>query len=175
LQDPKWKGALGIEAFNQSWFGTLLSEMGEEQGLKVFNNIVATNGISARKGHSLLTMLVSSGEVPLALTTYSWIPEQLKAKGAPVDYVSLQPLIAQVSTIAMLKKAPNPNAAVLLYDFLLSDGQKILGDDNFIATSKKIQNPFTGVALKFVDPGQALDTQAKWQRNFEETFTKRAK
>ena len=175
LQDPKWKGALGIEAFNQSWFGTLLTEMGEEQGLKVFNNIVATNGISARKGHSLLTMLVSSGEVPLALTTYSWIPEQLKAKGAPVDYLALQPLIAQASTIAMLKKAPNPNAAVLLYDFLLSDGQKILADDNFIPTSKKIQNPFTGVALKFVDPGLALDTQAKWQKNFEETFTKRAK
>ena len=61
------------------------------------------------------------------------------------------------------------------YDFLLSDGQKILADDNFIPTSQKIQNPFTGVALKFVDPGLALDTQAKWQKNFEETFTKRAK
>jgi iron(III) transport system substrate-binding protein len=175
LQDPKWKGALGIEAFNQSWFGTLLAEMGEEQGLKIFNSIVATNGISARKGHSLLTMLVSSGEVPLALTTYSWIPEQLKLKGAPVDYFALQPLIAQTSAIAMLKKAPNPNAAVLLYDFLLSDGQKILADDHFIPTSKKIQNPFTGMTLKFVDPGEALDMQAKWQKNFEETITKRVK
>jgi iron(III) transport system substrate-binding protein len=175
LQDPKWRGALGIEAFNQSWFGTLLSEMGEEQGLKVFNNIIATNGISARKGHSLLTMLVSSGEVPLALTTYSWIPEQLKVKGAPVDYVALQPLVAQASAISMLKKAPNPNAAVLLYDFLLNEGQKILADENFIATSKKIQNPFTGATMKFVDPGQALDMQVKWQKTFEETITKRAK
>ena len=175
LLDPKWKGLLGIEANNQAWFGSLLSEMGEDAGLKTFNGIMNTNGMSFRKGHSLLTMMVSSGEVPLALTVYSWIPEQLKQKGAPIEYFPLQPLMAQVSTIAMLKKAPNPNAAVLLYDFLISDGQKLLSDASFIPVSKKINNPFTGASMKFVDPGQAIDLQAKWLKVFEETITKRSK
>lgn len=175
LTDPKWKGLLGIEANNQAWFGSLLGEMGEESGLKIFNNIMTTNGMSFRKGHSLLTMMVSSGEVPLALTVYSWIPEQLKQKGAPIEYFALQPLMAQASTIAVLKKAPNPNAAVLLYDFLISDGQKLLADAAFIPVSKKINNPFTGVNMKFVDPGQAIDQQAKWLKVFEENITKRSK
>jgi iron(III) transport system substrate-binding protein len=175
LTDPKWRGLLGIEANNQAWFGSLLSEMGEESGLKTFNAIMNTNGMSFRKGHSLLTMMVSSGEVPLALTVYSWIPEQLKLKGAPIEYLPLQPLMAQVSTIAMLKKAPNPNAAVLLYDFLISDGQKLLADASFIPVSKKFNNPFTSVNMKFVDPGQAIDLQSKWLKVFEETITKRSK
>jgi iron(III) transport system substrate-binding protein len=175
LMDPKWRGLLGIEANNQAWFGSLLGEMGEEVGLKTFNGIMNANGMSFRKGHSLLTMMVSSGEVPLALTVYSWIPEQMKQKGAPIEYFPLQPLMAQASTIAMLKKAPNPNAAVLLYDFLISDGQKLLSDAAFIPVSKKINNPFTGVNMKFVDPGQAIDLQAKWLKVFEETITKRSK
>jgi len=175
LTDPKLKGLLGIEANNQAWFGSLLAEMGEESGLKTFNAIMNTNGMSFRKGHSLLTMMVSSGEVPLALTVYSWIPEQLKLKGAPIEYFPLQPLMAQVSTIAMLKKAPNPNAAVLLYDFLISDGQKLLADASFIPVSKKINNPLSSVSMKFVDPGQAIDLQAKWLKVFEETITKRSK
>lgn len=175
LMDLKWKGLLGIEANNQAWFGSLLGEMGEEAGLKTFNGIMNTNGMSFRKGHSLLTMMVSSGEVPLALTVYSWIPEQSKQKGAPIDYFALQPLMAQTSTIAMLKKAPNPNAAVLLYDFLISDGQKLLADAAFIPVSKKINNPFSNASIKFVDPAQAIDMQAKWLKVFEETITKRSK
>jgi iron(III) transport system substrate-binding protein len=48
-----------------------LSELGEEQGIKLFNKIVATSGISTRKGHLLRTTLVASGEVPLAPSVYN--------------------------------------------------------------------------------------------------------
>jgi len=175
LLNPKWKGELGIEANNHAWFGSLMTQLGEDKGLALFNNIVATNGISVRKGHSLLTMLVSSGEVPLALTVYSWNPEQIKAKGAPVEGLALQPLIAQPSTIAMLKKSPNPHAALLFYEFMLSDGQKLLSDVSFIPTSKKIDNHFSNTTLKYIDPGTALDMQNKWVKMYEDAVTKKAK
>jgi hypothetical protein len=42
--------------------------------------------MSARKGHTLLTQLVVSGEVPFALTVYNYKAEQLKLKGAPIDF-----------------------------------------------------------------------------------------
>ncbi len=175
LQDPKWKGRLGIEASNHLWFGTLLSELGEEQGSKIFNNIVSTNGISARRGHSLLTTMVASGEVPLALTVYSWNPERLKAKGAPIEGWDIQPVIAQVNTIAMLKRSPNPASAILFYDFILNEGQKLLADNHYVAASMKIPSPFANVPLKFIDPAKALDMQDKWLRNFDEMIVKRAK
>lgn len=176
LQDPRWKGRLGIEANNHAWFGTLLSELGEEQGTKIFNNIVATNGISARKGHSLLTTLVASGDVPLALTVYNWNPEQLKAKGgAPIEGLFIPPVIAQPSTIAMLKRAPHPAAAILFYDFMLTEGQKLLADNSYVVTSRKFPSPIANMAVKFIDPATALDQQDKWLKSFEDIIVKKAR
>ncbi len=175
LQDPKWKGKLGIEANNHVWFGALLSELGEEQGTKIFTNIVATNGISARKGHSVLTGLVASGDIPLALTVYSWNPEQLKKKGAPIEGLALQPVMAQPSTIAVLRRAPNPASALLFHDFMLGEGQRLLADNDFIPTSKSVPHPMSGVALKMIDPGRALDLQEKWLKSFDELVLKKAR
>jgi iron(III) transport system substrate-binding protein len=63
LSDPKWKGRLGIEADDSDWFGAVIGELGEERGLKLFRNIVVANGVSMRKGHTLLTNLAVFGEV----------------------------------------------------------------------------------------------------------------
>lgn len=176
LQDPKWKGRLAIEADNHAWFGALLAALGEEQGTKLFNNIVATNGISARKGHSLLTTLVASGEVPLALTVYNWNPEQLKAKGnVPIEGLFIAPVIAQPSTIAMLKRAPHPAAALLFYDFMLSEGQKLLAENSYVVTSRKLPSPVANIALTYIDPAQALDLQDKWLKSFQEIIIRKAR
>ena len=176
LQDPKWKGRLGIEANNHAWFGTLLSELGEEQGTKIFNNIIATNGISARKGHSLLTTLVASGDVPLALTVYNWNPEQLKAKGgAPIEGHFIPPVIAQPSTIALLKRAPHPAAALLFYDFMLTEGQKMLADNSYVVTTAKLPSPVAGIPIKYIDPARALQQQDKWLKSFDEIVVKKAR
>ena len=172
LTDPKWKNKLGVEAYNFAWFGTLLQAMGEEKGRKLFSDIVATNGMSFRKGHSLLTSLVASGEVPLALTVYSWNPEQLKTKGAPIEGLPLDPIIGQFSTLALLAKSPHPNAALLFYDFMLDEGQKILADMNYVVVTDKIKTPFTGVDVTMVDPAQALDHQDEWMKTFEEVLGK---
>jgi iron(III) transport system substrate-binding protein len=174
LLAPRWKDRLGIEAFNHGWFATLLGAMGEKEGLKLFSDIVATNGISVRKGHSLLTALVASGEVPLAITVYSWNPVQAKKKGAPIEGLALEPLIGQFSTIAMLRKSPHPNAAVLFYDFMLSEGQQLLAEADFVPSSRKFASPFK-TPIKFVDPAQALDMQDKWVKTYEEVVTKKAK
>lgn len=176
LLDPKWKGRLAIEANNHAWFGALLTELGEEKGIKLFNQIVATNGISTRKGHSLLTTLVASGEVPLALTVYNWNPEQLKAKGtAPIEGLVIPPLLGQPSTIAVLKRSANPASALLFYDFMLTDAQKMLADNFYVVTSKKFPSPFANAVVKYIDPGQALDQQDKWLRNFDEIIVKKAR
>jgi iron(III) transport system substrate-binding protein len=175
LQDPKWRGRLAIEANNHAWFGTLLNELGEERGSKLFANIIATNGMSARKGHSALANLVASGDIPFALTVYSWNPEQLKKKGAPIEGHLIPPVIAQPSTIAMLRRSPNPASALLFYDFLLGDGQKVLADLSFVPATRQIQHPFSHVALKMIDPSQALDQQDKWLKNFDEMIVKKAK
>ena len=176
LLDPRWKGRLAIEANNHVWFNTLLAEMGEDSGLKFFNQLVASNGISARKGHSVLANLVASGDIPLALTVYSWIPEQLKKKGAPIASVALQPLLSQASAVALMRRAPNPASALLFHDFMVGlEGQKVMADAQFVPTNRLVDSPWARTPMKMVDAVRALENQDRWQKLFDDTIIKRAK
>ena len=55
LLKPEFKGKLGIEAEDYDWFAQVVMGLARQQGLKLFRDIVATNGISVRKGHTLLS------------------------------------------------------------------------------------------------------------------------
>ena len=173
LADQRWKDRLGIEAEDQAWFGTLLGIVGESKGEKLWRDIVATNSMSVRKGHTLLATLVASGEVPMGLTAYNYKPAQLKKKGAPIDYIVLQPAIAQMHAVAVHVKAPHPNAAALLYDFFLSEGQALLAARDFVPSSSKVPSPFGDMPIKGIDPAQAIDNQDAWLKRYQDIFVKR--
>jgi iron(III) transport system substrate-binding protein len=173
LADPRWKGRLGIEAEDQAWFGTLLELMGEAKGEKLFRDVVAVNGVSVRKGHTLLATLVASGEIPLALTVYNYKPPQLKAKGAAIDWIVLQPAVAQFHAVAVHARAPHPNAAALLFDFFLGEGQALLAARNFVPSSSKVPTPFGDMPIKGIDAAEAIDKQDAWLKRYEEIFIKR--
>jgi iron(III) transport system substrate-binding protein len=167
LLDPKWKGKLGIEAADTDWFQALVSSMGEEKGLKLFRDIVAANGISVRKGHTLLANLVVSGEVPLSLTTYLYKVDQLKHDGAPIESFALPPDLARFQGAGVAKSAPHPNAAVLFVDWLLSDGQAILAKRDFYPANIKVK-PLPSVPLEFIDAGKVLDGNSKWEKLYND-------
>jgi iron(III) transport system substrate-binding protein len=173
LANPKWKGKLGIEAADHDWFSAVVGSMGEEKGVKLFREIVTKNGLSARKGHTLLANLVVTGEVPLALTTYLYKVLQLKNDGAPIDYIVLPPEVARPQGTGMARKAPHPNAAVLFMDFLLSDGQEILAKRDFIPTNVKVKPLPENMPLVFVDPAVLLDQNDKWEKLYKDVITAR--
>jgi iron(III) transport system substrate-binding protein len=170
LLDPKWKGKLGIEAYDHDWYSGVIGELGEP-GLKLFREIVAANGISVRKGHTLLANLVVSGEVPLALTVYHYRAEHLKSEGAPIDWFVFPPAIARPNGVAMARRAPRPHAAVLFFDFMLTDAQEILLKRSFTPTSTRLAPALKNVPpFKFVDPKVILDEGEKWARLWDETI-----
>jgi iron(III) transport system substrate-binding protein len=174
--DPKWKGKLGIEAEDVDWFATVVTAMGEQKGLQLFRDIVAKNGLSVRKGHTLLAGLVASGEVPFALTVYNHNADKLKKKGAPVDWYAIPPAIARVNGVALSKKPPHPNAAVLFYDFILGpEGQAILVKGNYVPTNRKAEKGAARTQLKFVDPAMILDQNAKWEKLYTDIVTRQSK
>jgi iron(III) transport system substrate-binding protein len=176
LADPKWKGKLGIEQEDSDWLAGEYAELGQERAAKVFKDIVSKSGVSVRKGHTLLTQLVVSGEIPLALTVYNYKAEQLKGKGAPIDWFSIGPAIARPNGIGVARKAPHPHAAVLFYDFEIGpEGQKILAGRDFVPTSRKIDTPLNKIPMKFVDARVSLDEFTKWEKLYAETFTKGAR
>ena len=163
LKDPRWKGRLAIEASDFDWFGTIVMKMGEDKGLALFKEIVKTNGMSLRKGHTLLSNLVAAGEVPLALTVYSYKPEQQKRAGAPVEPLYLSPLVALGYGPAVAKCAPHPHAALLFYDFMIGEGQEIMAERDMTPTNPKIRPLPQSVDLTLIDPAEMLDNRQKWE------------
>ena len=174
LLDPRWKGRLGIEGKEQEWFYTLVQEMGEDKGLAFFRRLVATNGLSVRQGNALLNNMVVAGEVPLALTLYSYLPEQSKKTGAPIDWFALTPTIAYTDGIGVTKNAQHPHAAVLFYDFMLGDGQVLMSEMHHVITRRQQNSNVDKFQLKFIDVGAVLDGYARWNRIFDETISGRA-
>lgn len=175
LLDPKWKGMLGIEAEDHHWFATVAQELGREKTMKLFKDIVAKNGLSVRKGHTLLAQLVGSGEVPLALTVYNNMPLILQKKGAPVDWFIIPPAVAALRGIGLLGNSVHPHAALLFYDFMLTEGQQILAKQNYVVTGNKHDALLKKMPLKFIDPGLSLDMQEQWTKDYDEVLTTRTK
>jgi iron(III) transport system substrate-binding protein len=176
LLDAKWKGKLGIEAKNQDWFATVVGLTGGgDKGLKFFSDLVAKNGISPRSGHTLLTNMVVSGEVPLALTVYNYMPEQAKKKGAPIDWFVIEPAIARSNAVGVAAKAPHPAAALLFHEYMLTEAQPLMVGIDYVPTNTKVASPLKGVKILITDPIQSIDEAEKWGKLFEDTVLKRAK
>jgi iron(III) transport system substrate-binding protein len=175
LLDPKWKGKLGIEVDDSDWFGAVIDQLGEEPGLKLFRNIVATNGISVRKGHTLLANLIISGEVPLALTTYAYRAVQLKNSGAPVDWFAIPPTIARFEGAGVARRAAHPNAALLFFDFMLTDAQELLRNRAYFPASRKVKPLTEGISVTFLDAARNLDENQKWSKFYRDTIIKNSR
>jgi len=175
LLAPRWKGKLAIEADDHEWVSSVIADLGEAEGVKFFRELVAGNGLSVRSGHPLLTNLVASGEIPLALTVYQYSVEQAKKKGSPIEWFVIEPAVSIPNAIGVARRAAHPHAALLFYDWLLGhEGQRILAGIGYVPTHVKVESPVKGVRLKFLDAATLLDEQEKSFGRFEQIILKGA-
>lgn len=175
LLDAKWKGRLGIEAADSDWFGAVVDRLGEQRGLKLFRDIVAANGISVRSGHTLLANLVVSGEVPLALTIYTFRAEQLKKSGAPIDWVAIPPSIARFEGAGVARRAAHPHAAIMFFDFLLTDAQELLRGREMLTARREVEPLPGGMSVAFLDAAKNLDESRKWSKYYRDIIVNQAR
>ena len=171
LLDPKWRGRIAIEASDYDWLAEVIKTIGEAKGRALFCALGTKNDMSVRTGHALLTNLVASGEVPLGLTVYQYSPQQAKQKGAPIDWFAIEPAIAITDGLGIAKKAPNPHAAVLFYDYMLSDeGQAILAKIGYVPASMNVESPIKGTRIKRLNAATLLADGEKSRIAFEDTI-----
>lgn len=168
LVHPRWKGRLAVEASDANWFMQVATVMGEERAVKLFREIVARNSMAMRRGHTLLANLVPTGEVPLALTLYSYRVEQMKREGAPVEILWLPPVAGLPTGTGIARSAPHPHAAALLADFFLTDGQAILADRFNLPVDPKVRPLPQQLAL--IDVARFLDEGERWTKLFNAIF-----
>jgi iron(III) transport system substrate-binding protein len=172
LKDPRWKGRLAIEADDVDWFAAVVGKLGEAAGLQLFRDIVRTNGVSTRTGHTLIANMVAAGEIPLALTVYSYKPDQLARAGAPIRTLYLAPVIALATGVSVTRCATRPHAALLFHEFMLRDGQEILARRDIAPTNQKVKPLPEGLEITMMDPNEMLDHGAKWSELWHKTVVR---
>ncbi len=171
--DPKWKGRIGLEATDAEWMATLIKTWGEAKGMDFFRRLAAMKP-DVRKGHILLAELVAAGEVPVGLTMYNSNIESLKRKGAPIDFVPVQPVAARAQGIGVAKHASHPNAALLFADFVLSpEGQRLFESMGRVPASTKVKSHLNNFPFTLEEPATVLDEAAKWEKIWDELFIRK--
>ena len=170
--DPKWKGRIAVEATDAEWMATLIKTWGDAKGMDYFRKLSALRP-DVRTGHILLANLVVAGEVPVGLTIYNSNIVPLKRKGAPVDFVPVQPVVARPQGIGVARNAPHPHAALLFTDFVLSpEGQRLLESLGRVPASLRVKSELNNFPFTVIDPATALDEKDKWEKLWNDLFLK---
>jgi iron(III) transport system substrate-binding protein len=171
--DAKWKGRIGIEATDAEWMATLIKKWGNEKGMDYFRKLAAMKP-DVRKGHVLLAELIAAGEVPVGLTVYNSNVESLKKRGAPIDFVPVEPVAARPQGIGVAKSAPHPHAALLFVDFVLSpEGQRLFESMGRVPASTAVKSNLNNFPFTLIDPVTILDESEKWGKLWDDLFIRK--
>ncbi len=121
LLDPKWKGKIGVATPPGIWETIAYAEggWGPEKTLTYLTKLKAQNIVWLQDylaGYGLM----QAGEVAIMVNTL--LPHYItaKAKGAPVDWVRVDPVPISGPSYTIPKGAPNPNAAQLFLEWQFS-------------------------------------------------------
>ncbi len=168
--DPKWKGRITLEATDSEWMAGVVKHWGEARGMGFMKKLGEMKP-DLRKGHVLLAQLIASGEVDVGLTAYHANAQSFKARGAPVDWAPVEPVIARPQGIGVAANAPHPHAALLFLDFILSpEAQEMLAKMGRTPASRAVKSDATGMNFVMSESSVILDENDKWQLLWDKTF-----
>lgn len=129
LLAPRWKGKVVIDNQDQDVLAALIDAWGEEKAFGLFKGL-ARNQVNIRRSRTLQAQLLAAGEFQIAAFLHGYRPAEMQRMGAPVGIVILPPFVTKPSPLFLAKHSPHPHAAVLLYDYLLSeDCQRIVATE----------------------------------------------
>jgi iron(III) transport system substrate-binding protein len=172
LLKPEWKGNIGMDSRPYEWFGTMLKALGDEKGFAYMRELAKQ--VQLRNGRTILAQLVAAGEFKGALTAYSQTFEQMKPAGAPVDWIYLNPVFANIHPTGLSAKAPHPNAGKLFIDFVLSKrGQELIRGMSRIPDridTPPEQSRFIEVSNPVFAPTEVLDEFERYAKMFHDIF-----
>ena len=117
--------------------------------------------------------MVISGEVPLSPTIFDSHVAESKAKGAPIEWLPIEPTVVNLGATALSVHPVHPNAALLFMDLALSEaGQKIYTEHGYQSLRQGMSGPGGDFKKLYLDVAIPNYTEsfAKWQQLLRTTF-----
>ena len=166
LLSPKFKGRK--ISFDDNYFTFLqglINAWGREKAVAYLRKLAAQD-LAVMGGTTVRVQLAAAGEYPM-LVAYAPIIQNYANRGAPLDWIALEPVILSITTVQLADKANNPNAAKLFVNFSLSKaGQQLLWESNRVPVRKDVEPKpprlFQGYKRVAVHP--------EGYKNYEETI-----
>jgi iron(III) transport system substrate-binding protein len=128
LLHPKWQGrkiALGTDNGSLILSG-MIRVWGKEKAVRYFQQLAKQEPALQAGAPSSRIQLMAGGEYPLTLASGNTL-QTFASRGAPVDWVPLEPVFVQLNAIMLAAQSRHPNATKLFIDFVLSKkGQEMI-------------------------------------------------
>lgn len=152
VTDDQWSGQ------NIGWDPTpnmfLMSWLLDNEGREFFENLRDQNPRWV-DSHTDLARFAGAGEFPLAFTYTHKMSDF--GNELPVDYFGWDPTPAVISPAVINNKAPQPNSAILLVDYLISkQGQDQVGEGGYVPVNP--DSEFQGYEGVFPSDEYEVDT-----------------
>ena len=120
LLKPMWKGKKILnDTENFAWFDELLKYWGRDKGLAYFRKLAQQDQVFQRGSRGRVQLVVAAGECPFTIA-YGPHIQSYVTRGAPIDWVPLEPVIFVRDTVSVAGKPPHPASTKLFVDFLFS-------------------------------------------------------
>jgi iron(III) transport system substrate-binding protein len=173
---PKYKGKITLEVSDSDWFENvtkywLTHGKTQPQVDALWKGIVANSKVS--KGHTTMMQFLTAGQTPMEAMNYTYITGRAADDGAPVTHlphngISKIPAFARPNGIGMIKGAQHPAAAWLFYDWLLTDGQKVLVSLGLTPSTKVAgDKSLDGLTLAPFDVEGLSKDNGSWDKKYD--------
>ena len=144
LLNPDWKEQMVWSVVPEpvaapGFIGNMLMSMGEEKGMAYLDKLAAQKITNMSSSQRTVLDRVIVGDFPIGLMVFNHHVAISKAKGAPIEWLRMEPLVSSASLLGLIKGGPNPNAGKLFVDWLLSEeGQVALAATNYLPSREGV-------------------------------------
>jgi len=136
---PRWKNEILFDESSLEEVMAMLGAWGKDRTVNYLNKLTQQN-LMIRVGRDTTTQMMMAGEGNLAVTTYAYNNEGLRAANAPVDWVAEDLIPALIYPLTLARNAPHPHAAALFYDYLISEeGQRLIAKEGRVVAHPKVE------------------------------------
>ena len=168
LLKPMWKDRMvlagGPLGGGPAYIGVTLELLGEEKGMDFLEKLSEQNVVSLPANQRVVLDSVISGEHLLGIGMFNHHIPLSKAKGAPVEFLAVEP-IQSYGQNAVLLKGPHRNAGKLFLDFMLSEeGQNIVKKAGYIPTHPNVDATVPELKPE-VGGFKAINTSPEWAKD----------
>jgi iron(III) transport system substrate-binding protein len=168
----EWAGKVAIDHTDIEWLRGMMQFYGEQKGTALVREIAANLQPVLTDGRLAMARSVAAGEYLFALNNFVNLTLNVKLAGGAIEFFPLDPVPLYFAQVAVNARAPNPNAARLAANFMLSrDCQVFYSKFGRLPTRGDVETNPPGI-IKQVEARKVVRTQfsQEEEKRLRQTF-----